>query len=83
MMSIIIKKEAIIAGFFLPINIGNVLAPADLSPFKSSISFTISRAVVITKAKNPKLIEVIMISGLFIENPPNTNPKHVINPTVK
>lgn len=83
MQSIIIKQTASIAGILLPIRIGNVFAPSTLSPSMSSISFIISRAVVITIAKNPKNIEVVMIWVLLSVNPPNTNPKPVINPTVR
>ena len=62
-----------IAGVFLPIKIGKVLAPSFLSPSTSSMSLIISRAVVMTNAKNPKNIDVVTIVGLFIVNPPKTN----------
>ena len=78
-----IKHTASMAGIFSPIKIGNVLAPSAASPSISSMSFMISRAVVITKAKNPKKIEVVIISGVFIVNPPNTNPKPVMKPTAR
>ena len=41
--------------------IGNVFAPSTLSPSMSSISFIISRAIVITIAKNPRNIDVVII----------------------
>ena len=81
--STMIRIAASIAGVFLPIKIGNVLAPSALSPSTSSMSLTISRAVVITNAKNPKNMDVVMIVGLFIVNPPNTNPNPVMKPTVR
>ena len=62
---------------------GNVFAPSALSPSMSSISFTSSLAVVITNAKNPKNIDVNIMSGLLMLNPAKTNPKPVMNPTAR
>ena len=33
--------------------------------------------------ENPRYIDVAIIVGLFRQNPPNTNPKPVMNPTVR
>lgn len=83
MQSIIIKMTAINAGIFFPIKIGRVRAPSFLSPSTSSMSLIISRAVVMTKAKNPRNTDVIMMLGLLSVNPPKTNPKPVIKPTAR
>ena len=81
--STMINTNVIAADIFVPYKIGNVLAPSFLSPSISSISFVISLAVVITNAKNPKKIEVEIISGVPIEYPPNAKHNPVMNPTVK
>ena len=44
---------------------------------------SIENIILKSTAKNPKNREIVMISGLFIVNPPNTNPKPVIKPTAK
>ena len=79
----IISMNAKIEVIFSPYSIGSVFAPSNLSPSISSISFTSSRAVVMTNAKNPRNMDVIIMLSWFNVNPPNTNPNPVINPTAR